>query len=393
MSKPTYEYKNLTKEEQSCLSLIESLGIYELRALARVFGDASPTTIKRNDHITIVMDKIISGEELKPIPMRQGRPYKELSNIEGILAQLSQITGRDYTLKTIQQSTVSAKPKAVSFKQVEKEILQKKLCPIECQGIIKENDDKNLYFINQNNGKQILVPKNLDERLQKGDFVSGTAVIMNAEKQYTLDQIKKINYEPAANYKVTNGEYVLDVPTVKLADTDIILGGRYVINQEKFTNNAQKIENLLKKLKKDGIITLACIPNVMYEDFIELQSLGFNNTFLIKYDNKPFEMYEIVNTFIEHITHLQELGKNIAIFVQDFSTLANGIDFAFKNNTKALMGHTEMAVETIKNLVRLAKAGQMHKHTTLFTTFDNSDMFDQTYVSCVYKVSKKIELK
>ena len=60
--KPGYSFENLTKEQQSCLSLIESLGIYELRALARVFGDNSPTTLKRDDHIKIVMNKIISKE-------------------------------------------------------------------------------------------------------------------------------------------------------------------------------------------------------------------------------------------------------------------------------------------------------------------------------------------
>ena len=80
MRLPVYDYKNLTKQQQDCLGVIESLGIYELRALARVFGDNSPTTLKRNDHIKIVMDKIISGEDLKPIPLRQGRPYLLVSS-------------------------------------------------------------------------------------------------------------------------------------------------------------------------------------------------------------------------------------------------------------------------------------------------------------------------
>ncbi len=392
MTKPNYEYKNLTKTEQACLSLVESLGIYELRALARVFGDASPTTLKRNDHITIVMDKIISGEELKPIPMRQGRPYKELSNIEGILAELSQITGRDYTLKTNQQGATSTKPKAVAFKQAEKAIVEKHLQPMEVRGIVRENSDGSLYLVSQDNGKHVLIQKELDLRIAPNDYVSGIAVLMNSEKEYVLDEIKKINYQDVKKYVETNNEYVLDVPTTKLAGYNIVLGGRYILKQEKFTKNIEKIENLLSKMKKEGIITLACIPNVMYEDFIDIQSLGFNNAFLIKYDNKPFETFEVVKTFIDHVTRLQQQGKNVAIFVQDVTTLANGIDFAFKNNTKALMGHTEMAVELIKKIVCLAKAGKMHKHTTLFTTLDDSDMFDQTYISTIYKVSQKIDL-
>jgi len=69
--KPAYEFQNLTKPQKDCLALIESLGIYELRALARIFGDNSPTTLKRDEHIVIVMEKLISGEELRPIPLRQ----------------------------------------------------------------------------------------------------------------------------------------------------------------------------------------------------------------------------------------------------------------------------------------------------------------------------------
>ncbi len=393
MTKPTYEFKNLTKSQQACLSLIESLGIYELRALARIFGDASPTTIKRNDHIKIVMEKIISGEDLKPIPMRQGRPYKELSNIEGILAELSQITGKDYTLKTNQQINTTNQTKAVIFRQAEQEILQKKLFPLEVSGIVKQNGDKDLFLISQNNGKIVFIPKDFDARIKPNDYISGRAVVMNADKEYILEKLHEINYQTASTYKESIGEYVLDVPSVKLANTPFVLGGKYVLNQERFTNNVPAIKSLIQKLKKEKIITLACIPNVMYEDLMDLQSLGFDNAFLIKYDENPFSTYETVTAFIDHTTRLQEQGKNIALFVQDITTLANGIDFAFKNNTKALMGHTEMAVDCVKRLVRLAKAGQMQKHTTLFTTLDNADLFDQTYVSAVYKVSKKVDLK
>ena len=112
MSKKNDEFKNLDKRQKDCLALIESLGIYELRALARIFGDNSPTTLKRDDHIKIIMEKIISGEDLRPIPLRQGRPYKELSNIEGILNELSMVAGKDYTMKSNQPGSFETKTSA-----------------------------------------------------------------------------------------------------------------------------------------------------------------------------------------------------------------------------------------------------------------------------------------
>lgn len=392
-----YEFNNLTKAQQDCLSLIESLGIYELRALARVFGDNSPTTLKRNDHISIVMNKIISGEDLKPIPLRQGRPYKELSNIEGILAELSQITGKDYSLKSNQQRGTNRLQKVVTFRQMEDDVIKKKLFPIKVKGILCERNEKEFFFYNQHNSEKkgfVLVKKNMDTRLKPYDYVVGTAVIMNEEKDYILDSIEYLNFQNYQNYQDITNEYEQTVPTQKLVfeNNEIVLGSRYMLKQGKFIDNIDKFKNLLKKLNENKIITLGIIPNVMFEDQEAIKSLGFNNMFILNYNDRPLSAYETMLMVIEHIKRLQQQGLRVALFVQDITTLANDIDFAFKTNTKVLMGHTENAVDIIKQLMILAKAGGEHKHTTIFTTLDESDMFDQMYVSAVYKVSKKIEL-
>ncbi len=391
--KTAYEFKNLTKSQQDCLSLIETLGIYELRALARVFGDNSPTTLKRDDHINIVMNKIISGEDLKPIPLRQGRPYKELSNIEGILAELSHITGKDYSLAANQQKNISSVPKFVTFKQVEDEVFQKKLYPIEARGVLYERNEKEFVFLNQDNHKNVLVKKDLDTRLKPYDYVVGTAVIMNEDKEYMLDEIKYINFQPVKSYKETINKYgdpAQPSKKIKLDGKEILLGSRYLIEESKFTDNIEKTKKMLKELKAQNIITLGLIPNVMQEDLLTMQQLGFSNLFIMKYDERPFESYEILRVFVEYVNRLQDMGFSLAIFVQDLTTLANAVDFAYKNNVKAFMGHTEIAVESIKQLMLLAKNGGENKTTTLFTTLDEADMFDQMYVSSVYKVSKKL---
>ena len=151
MAKSNFEYKNLSKMHQDCLRIVESLGIYELRGLARVFGDSAPTTLKRNDHINIIMSKIISGDDLEPIPLRQGRPYKELSNIEGILNELSAITGKNYNLKSSQSSYISSEVgnKSVTFSQIEESIVSKKMFPVEASGIVCEWSENHFYLLNQ----------------------------------------------------------------------------------------------------------------------------------------------------------------------------------------------------------------------------------------------------
>ncbi len=389
---PSYDFKNLSKAHQDCLSLIETLGIYELRALARVFGDNSPTVSKRDDHIRIVMDKIISGEEVKSIPMRPGRPYKQLSNIEGILAELSQITGKDYTLKTNQTRNVNRSQKIVVFRQVEEDILSQQLFPIEVRGVLLEKSEKEFVLSDIETNTIVLVKKDGNEMLKPFDFITGTAVVMNTQNEYMMNDIKSINFQSAKTYHDFVAPYKLAVPTETL-DLDgkkILLGSRYLLKDVKFADNKTEIQAILKKLNENKIVSLAIVPNVMYEDVMPIKQLGFNNVFMIKYDESPFVASEIFNNFINHIIRLQEQGLSIAIFVQDLTTLADFVDYAYKNNTKALMGHTEMAVEAIKKVVLLARDGGDGKHTTLFATLDDSDLTDPLFVTSVYKVSKRL---
>ncbi|MBP3619090.1 MAG: hypothetical protein J6J24_00345 [Clostridia bacterium] len=389
--KPGYSFENLTKEQQSCLSLIESLGIYELRALARVFGDNSPTTLKRDDHIKIVMNKIISKEDLKPIPLRQGRPYKELSNIEGILSDLSAITGQNYLLRENQSKlSFGINNKIVSFKQVEEKIMRQKLFPIEVKGVLRERNADEFYFIEQTNQKLILVRKDLDYRLQEGDFIVGTAIVMNEEKEYILDSVEFVNYKSISRYEVNDSPYLLTMPSEKVEfnNKNILLGGRYLLS-EKLTEMSD-LKDLLKKLNANKIVTIALVPNVFYEDIVAVTSLGFNNTFLLRYDDRPSTNYDSIILMLEHINRLQQLGYSIALFVEDPVTLASIIDYAFNTISKPLVGHSENAVETLKQIVMLARAGENNKSTTLFMTQNESDMTDCLFVSSIYKVSKKL---
>ncbi len=393
--KPKYEFTGLTKSQEDCLILIESLGIYELRALARVFGDNSPTVLKRDDHIKIVMSKIISGEDLKPIPMRQGRPYKELSNIVGILTELSHITGKDYSLKNAKEVVTNKASKQVTFKQVEEDIVLKKLFPIEVKGVLCDKNNAEFYLFDQINGKYILIKKNIDLRLQENDFVSGTAVVMNENNEYMLTSLREINFCPVNNYSIKNDEYVICTPTEKInvgIDGVIpVLGSRYLLDYGKFVDNLSKTKKLVDAMKANNIITVGIIPNVLPEDKLSISSIGFNSILTIDYDEKGFDVYQLIVSLKENIRRLQHLGRNVALFVQDFSTIAYVVDYAFKDNTKALMGHTEDTVELIKSIASLAKAGTNGKHTTLFTTFDQQvDMFDQMFVSSIYKISKKL---
>jgi len=381
MTKNTYTFENLNEQNKQCLALIESLGIYELRALARIFGDNSPTTLKRNDHIKIVMDKIISGKEIRPIPLRQGRPYKELSNIEGILAELTKITGIDYNAKTGRSPQTK---KTITFNQVEEDIFAQNLFPIKAKGILLKNADGQFYFQNQHNFKYVLLKDTFGVSLQEFDFVEGNAVVMNADREYLLKELKRVNFVDVADYKTkapqTNAkDFAYNGKTYSL-------GGRYRFdNLTHYSNKMDEIKSLLADLKQKKIPTMAIIPNVAEEEQISVQMLGFDCPVTFKLVDKSEDVYQALVDAIEFVRRQEEIGGNLAIFIQDPVTLANIVDHCFKNNARGYMNHTDNVAELIREFSPLVQ-----RKTTIFSTSDNADLFDPLFVSLIYKNYKAI---
>ena len=390
MSKNITMYDNLTRAQERSFNLIQSLGIYELRAIARVFGDNSPTTSKRDYHIKFIMDKIINGEELQPIPLRQGRPYKELSNIEGILEELSSIVGKDYTLKSLSNKQ-NDNVRTIGFRQVEPEVVKKKIFPIKVKGVVLNRTANEFYIVNEDNSLPILIEKRAFPDLEQFDFVEGTAVVMNDNNEYIMDNIEKINYINASSYSPlhVSQERVLPSKKIKVNDKEITLGLRYVLEQGKLIDNLSKVKSLISNLKKANTISVALVSNTMFDEYIALSDVGFDNIFVLKFDDKPSDYFKKVNVFLNNIKRLQEIGTNVAIFVQDIVTLSHILDAYNKSSDKSYFNHAEETATLIKEIVMLAKSTADY-NTTLFVTNDETDNADILYTTFVSKVSSKI---
>ena len=378
----SFDKKYLNETQQQCLDVIESLGIYELRALARVFGDSSPTTLKRADHIKIIMEKIISGEKLRPIPLRQGRPFKELSNIEGILKELSDITGKDYCLKNT-TPVKKTESREIVFHQEEESVLKQKLFAVEARGILVERNENEFYLVDQETNRLVLVKKSMDNRLNEFDYVVGTAVIMNEKKDYILDTLKYINYQSQEKYSSKQSPAQ---NTFKFDKSTCQFGTRYLIKTSKLLNTPEKIQNLVKEIKSNKVVPILLAPNVMSEDILSYENLGFANTIFIRYEDDICEVENAINIALNHIQRLQKLGLSSCLFIEDLTTIMSLFDVAIGRETNAL-GHNSEVVEQIKNLYLLAKKDEK-SHTSIITTFDELDLRDQTYVTLIYKISK-----
>ena len=127
----------------------------------------------------------------------------------------------------------------------------------------------------------------------------------------------------------------------------------------------------------------------MFDEYIALSDVGFDNIFVLKFDDKPSDYFKKVNVFLNNIKRLQEIGTNVAIFVQDIVTLSHILDAYYKSSDKSYFNHTEETATLIKDIIMLAKSTADY-NTTLFVTNDETDNADILYTTFVSKVSSKI---
>ena len=73
-----------TNEEMTIDVLINSLGVFELRGVARQLGIPSPTTKKREELISLIQGAINSGATVKDSTPKRGRPFKKLNILDSI---------------------------------------------------------------------------------------------------------------------------------------------------------------------------------------------------------------------------------------------------------------------------------------------------------------------
>ena len=369
-----YDKNKLTKEQKKCLSLVESLGIYELRALSRIFGGNSPTTQKRNDHIKHIMDKIISKEEIEPFQRKSGRPYKEIETIGNVLDELSHITGMDYTKKTVKQ-------KKLTFNQIDEEIFSKNLFPIQAKGIVLKNENDDLYFVNEFNNTLVLVDKRFSNSVGEFDYIFGTAVVMNSEKEYILTELKEVNF--ANKHKSDAKEFSFNKKSYPL-------GFRYRFeNMTKYADNEKLIKNLVDELKGKGIVSVAIVPNAVDEEKMTLQLIGFDCLISFDIAENAGTIYDTIYNTLEFLKKMKQQNKDICFFVQDPVTLANYVDYYFRNGVKCYMGHTEQVANFVREFSKLVKT-ENDNSLTIFSTCDTADMLDQLFVSVIYKNYKQI---
>lgn len=349
------------------LEILNSLGIYELRELARSIGVSSPTTKKREELCNEIL-KISSGEQkvLHNISKR-GRPPKTITKISKIV--------KDFIPEEILKLQ----------KPIENESYANILMLAQNPSILKRinsDDIKKIYgYVNSISGHYYInnlkinelfktstfyIPNELVDKffLREGDKI--IALARNSD-DYNCGIVDEIIFINDVESKLWNSKRkfininTCEIPKIetKIFNTVIKRGERtlsfFKDDEEAILKIIDEIEKLSKDENKNEIFVFLGVeiaPEVIFygktKNNLEMFSTSYTNNLEDSYNS-------IINAINYCKTQLKD-GNSIRFFIFDVVGIITRLDQYFANHDATYLGHNVMGVQLVKKLVGMGKA-------------------------------------
>ncbi len=353
--------KTISKE------MLNELGVYELRELARTLGVISPTTKKRAQLCNEILEISSGKRKVEARQTNKGRPPKTITKISNIvkesipqdvLALRKPIEQENYSniLRLAQNTTL--------FNQISGDDASKVF------GFLNSVNG-NFYLNNlntQGNFKNMLfyVPKETIEKfnLREGDKLLGTGKLADAYYCGILNDIVEINGKEASFYFGTRNN--IDISNFEIPSKLTDIFGRIIKRGERtisfFNDEETAILEIVKEIEdinqnpssneKLIFLGLELSPEVIYygkqNDNLEM--------FATTYYNSLDESYYAVVNAINHCTTLLKDGKSVRLFIFDVIGILTRLDQFFASEEGEYMGHKISSVQLVKRLVGIGKA-------------------------------------
>ena len=380
------ELKNSTDENR--LSVVNNLGIYELRALARFLGVVSPTTKKRDFLVDAILEKLSQNEPSVPSEQKKGRPYKKLESIDNILMLVNNDAKNLNVDKffTFEDVVLLAQEIPVfdysSDEQKDKEGVLR---------IIKNS----IYFIDQNDGSTVFVPVEMVKKfnLENGDYLNVRASKINGKDQFNSQFISKINGVLPGNYQAKKLDLIKILPTKmeNLLEKQLLLGGRnfYVLSQPLYLE--QDAVNMLSAIDNMGGEVVYISSNTCQENDLLLENFKNCKVFGRKrFDNDAlFEFNKVVDA-INYSTRLLDMGKSFILVVEDVFDMLTCLDQCFATDGQKSQEHAQQTNIIMDKLLALSGAFKGDINCSLLLLINSLDVEDVFIKNKILKTSKKI---
>lgn len=375
--------KNIdTNEEQTIDMIIDGLGVFELRGVARQLGVSSPTTKKRDELIELIKQAIENGATTKDGLQKRGRPFKRLNVLDSITDKINN--------KVVKMDFSNTK-KVVRFSQ-------DYVVPLDLQNfegiVLKYSFNIEMRDILTGTLVKFDKTEELDELLQTGDKVK--AVVEKVENNFFVKEILAINDVDFKDYRskfITKGCPILVNDEIPFAGTKAVVGRRnlYKLDSELF--ECDYIENLISYCKKEDYSLIVLAINTSFENEIMFNTLSLKERFVTTYgiDNKI--SYHKILDAVNYAENLMDRGKKVVIFIADIIEVVRILEKHFTSKEEDEVDNESLDDATIlitQKLIKFARAYKSGCNGTLIMCYNEVDKNDKFLTNELFKISKRL---
>ena len=364
---------------------VKELGIFELRGLAREIGIPSPTTKKREELISLILEKFKDGIKIDAKEKRKGRPFKKLSSLDDIVSAVTtEKSSKEQVLSFENIMTFAQDMSSFWAEKDEKETVVIEAIVRKDKNMLKANDGEKWVFFNEND--------NNCEKLRQGDKVLIEASQIEQTNQYTANKILKINDIEPENYQLKeykNCKEILSKDTIKIADLTLIVGRRNakMIDKNLYENN--RFENMLKYCKNNQIKMIVLGVNTSFEDQLLFENINFEN-FTTKYGTDDSINFNTVINAIAYAENLILTGQNVLFYVLDIMEIVRLADRCFVYKEEQAL-HAKNTMTILYKIMELGVCYEDGHSSTLLIGYSKFDKDDTFLKSEVLRISNIIE--
>lgn len=363
---------------QKKIEIVKSLGIYELRGLARVLGIKSPTTKVRETLIESILVTLVNGKPSEPQMSRKGRPYKKLAHLDNIVSMIANQPVVEVNYETV--SEFNQELPIFSYKGEEL---------LKVSGVLRHGKVSS-YFVDLKKGYHVFVSQDLMnlKKLTTGDFIEGVAFKINDNQQYYIKELTKANGTLFKDYSLMenqDNDQVLPSEFLHWEKFKILKGGRniFVSDDPLYIDNSLK--TILSCMENEDSVNIFLGLNLCFEDEMFISSKNII-TFSSQYLSSAEDGFNRVLDVINMISRLASQGKNIILFVYDITLILSVIDQKFDVDDKSSIQSRIL----LKKLISLAEAKRDGSSTTLIATIRRDDTDNQILKNDLIRISVKI---
>lgn len=394
---------NMRNSSEKVISpeILNTLGIYELRELARSIGVSSPTTKKREQLCTEILDISSGAVKVEAKQNKKGRPPKTITKITTMV--------KDYIPPEILKLQ----------KPIERESYSNILMLAQnpsIYGQINSNVNKQIFgYLDSINGHFYLnnlknnelfkfitfyVPDEIISKynLREGDKVLAYGKISDNYDCGILEEVLKINDVDVSNWNSKRKVY--DISAFDIPSVDTVVFGKNIKKGERtisyFQNDedailaiVKEIENLSRNNNLDEKLVFVGIelaPEVIYYGRLNKNL----ETFATTYYNNLDESYNAIINAINFCNSTLKEGKSVRMFIFDIMGLVTRLDQHFASQMASYMGHNISGVQLVKKLVGMGKAISKDLTITTHSVAFESQRNDEFIVNEINKIAKTI---